>query len=261
MTQREIDPRAGPGNQRQPRQRVLVIGGTRGTGSQIAGLLLREGYPLRVLARDAASARPRFSAAVEIVQGDITQPETLPAALHEVDHLIFTAGVTGRLAGEPEVIATIRDGLTHTLAAARQVGLSGRFLYMSTVGVTQSSPAGAFLNLTKRNTLKWRRLAEAEIHRSGRDYTIIRAGILTNDPVGARGIAIGQAPYPLSWPRRISRADVAEVFVQALQSPRTHRTTFNVVGTGDPTHLEWDALFGSLKPDLIPKSPLADGES
>jgi uncharacterized protein YbjT (DUF2867 family) len=230
-------------------QRVLVIGGTRGTGYQIVGLLLREGYPIRVLARNAAAVRPKFSAAVEIVEGDITKPATLPAALHGVEHLIFTAGVTGRFAGEREVIATISHGLTNTLAAARAVGVPGRFLYMTTVGVTQPSPAAAFLEVTKRNTLKWRRLAEEEIRQSGRDYTIIRAGILTNDAAGRRGIEIGQGPYPLSWERRISRADVAEVFVQALQHPETRRATFNVVGARHPDRTGWDAIFGSLRVD------------
>jgi uncharacterized protein YbjT (DUF2867 family) len=230
-------------------QRVLIIGGTRGTGYQIVGLLLREGYPIRVLARDAAAARPRFSAGVEVVEGDITKPETLTAALEGMEHLIFTAGVTGRFAGERAVIATIRDGLTNTLAAAQAAGLPGRFLYMSTVGVTQPSPAGAFLDLTKRNTLKWRRLAEEEIRRSGRDYTIIRAGILTKDAAGRRGIEIGQQPYPLSWERRISRADVAEVFVQTLEYPETRRATFNVVGARHSDRTAWDTVFGSLCPD------------
>jgi uncharacterized protein YbjT (DUF2867 family) len=157
--------------------------------------------------------------------------------------------VTGRFAGERVVIATIRDGLTNTLAAARAVGLPGRLLYMSTVGVTQPSLAGALLDLTKRNTLKWRRRAEEEIRQSGRDYTIIRAGILTNDPAGRRGIAIGQQPFPLSWERRISRADVAEIFVQSLQCPRTSRASFNVVGGGRPDRTAWDTVFASLRPD------------
>jgi uncharacterized protein YbjT (DUF2867 family) len=243
-------PRGGEGDTMGSKQRVLIIGGTRGTGYQIAGLLLREGHPLRVLGRDAAAARRRFSTGVEIMQGDITKPATLTAALEGVEHLIFTAGVTGRFVGEREVIATTRDGLTNTLAAAREAELPGRFLYMSTVGVTQPSAAGAFLDFTKRNTLKWRRLAEEEIRQSGRDYTIIRAGILTNDPAGRRGIEIGQTPSPLSWERRISRDDVAEIFVQALQCPRTSRTSFNVVGAGRPGPMAWEAVFGSLHPDI-----------
>jgi uncharacterized protein YbjT (DUF2867 family) len=244
--------RQAAGEQREAVEKaqcILVIGGTRGTGFQIAGLLRKEGYPVRVLARDPSAARPRFDASVEIVEGDITKADTLPAAMREVDAIVFTAGVTGRLAGEQEVIATIRDGLRNTLAAARAVDFQGRFLYMTTVGVTQASPAAAFLDLTKRNTLKWRRQAEEELRRSGLDYTIIRAGILTNDPAGRRGIEISQRQYPLSFPLRVSRADVAEVFVRALQHPETCRRTFNVVGTSRPDRPQWERCFATLQPD------------
>src|SRR5205823_14289654 len=129
--------------------------------------------------------------------------------------LLFTAGVTGRFAAEPQVIATTYDGVKNTLAAARQTGFRGRFLYMTTLGVTQASAAALFLDLTKRRALHWRRRAEAEIRGSGLDYTIARAGILTNDPAGRRGLRITQAPAPLSWTTRVSRADVAELFVRA----------------------------------------------
>jgi uncharacterized protein YbjT (DUF2867 family) len=120
---------------------------------------------------------------------------------------------------------------------------------MSTVGVTTPSPAAALLNLIKRNILKWRKLAEEEIRSSGIDYTIIRAGMLTNDSAGRRAIEIGQSGYPLAFQYCISRADVAEVFVEALRHPETRRTRFNVVGGSGSPHKEWDRLFRSLEPD------------
>ena len=184
-----------------------------------------------------------------VVEGDITKPESLPGATREVDQILFTAGVTGGRTGEPLIRATTYDGIRNTLAAARETGFRGRFLYMSTVAVTTPSLAGTLLNLVKRNILKWRRLAEEEIRSSGTDYTIIRAGMLTNDPAGRRALEIGQDGYPLAFQYRISRADVAEVFVQALRHPETRRTCFNVVGTGGSPRTEWDLLFRSLKPD------------
>jgi uncharacterized protein YbjT (DUF2867 family) len=226
-----------------------VIGGTRGTGALMIQRLLQDGERVRALARNAAQAREKLGAAVEVVEGDITRPESLPGAMQEVDQIIFTAGVSGGRVGEPLVRATTYDGLRHTLAAAKETGFRGRFLYMSTVGVTTPSPAAAVLNLIKRNILKWRKQAEEEIRSSGIDYTIIRAGMLTNAPAGRRAIEIGQSGYPLAFQYRISRADVAEVFVQALAHPETRRARFNVVGVSGSPREEWRLRFSALKQD------------
>jgi uncharacterized protein YbjT (DUF2867 family) len=230
-------------------ERVLVIGGTRGTGLLIVKRLLEEGYGVRVLARSGGQAREKLSPSVEVVEGDITKPESLTATMEDVDHIIFTAGVTHRPAGEAVMKATNYDGMRNTLTAARAAGFEGRFLYMTTLGVTKSSLAGTILNLVKRNTMKWRRLAEGEIRKSGIDYAIIRAGVLTNDPGGQRAVEIGQKELPLAFGCKISRADVAEVFVQALKHPGTRRTTFDVVWGSGPQNGGWEQGFGQLEPD------------
>ena len=230
-------------------ERVLVIGATQGTGHQIVNLLLRDGYRVRALARNETKTKEKLSSAVEIVVGDITKLSTLASAMKDVDHIIFTAGVTKRPASERLIIATEYEGVKNTLAAARDVGFSGRFLYMTSIGVTKSSLGAILLNVVKGNTLKWRKLAEEEIRRSGFDYTIIRAGFLTNSSGGGRAIEVSQRDYPLAFKYRIARADVAEVFVQALEHPSTSRTTFEVVWGKGTRRERWDFLFGGLKPD------------
>jgi uncharacterized protein YbjT (DUF2867 family) len=227
----------------------LVIGATQGTGNQIANLLLRDGYQVRALARNEAKAKAKLNSAVEIVLGDITKPNTLPGAMKDADCIIFTAGVTQRPATERLIVATEYEGVKNTLAAARDAAFNGRFLYMTSIGVTKSSLVATLLNLVKRNTLKWRKLAEEQIRRSGFDYTIIRAGFLTNSPGGQRAIEVSQREYPLGFKYRISRADVAEVFIQALKRPIVRRTTFEVVWAKRGRRQGWDILFGQLTPD------------
>ena len=83
------------------KSRVLVIGGTRGAGLLIARLLHQRGYQVRVLARNPAAAAAELGPSFEVVAGDLTKPETLPAAVADVDHIIFTAGApSGRYAPE-----------------------------------------------------------------------------------------------------------------------------------------------------------------
>lgn len=207
---------------------VLVIGGTRGTGFLIAQRLERQGVAVRVLARDPTRARVRLGPMSEIVVGDITRGETLPPAIAGATHLIFTAGCrSGRPATEAQIRSTEFGGVVNT---------------------TRSIAAVA-LNLYKGNTLVWRRRAEVEIRRSVADYTIIRAGVLLNQPGGQRAIVVTQDPLPLSIRYRIARADVAEAFVAALDHPGASQTTFEVVWGKGPRSETWPGLLAGLKPD------------
>jgi uncharacterized protein YbjT (DUF2867 family) len=110
-------------------QPILVIGGTRGTGLFIARLLRQRGQHVRVLARDPKRAASLFDSRFEIVAGDLTKPETLAPAIRGAHHVIFTAGCrSGYPVREPRVKAVEFDGVVQTLAAAKEVGFSGRFL-------------------------------------------------------------------------------------------------------------------------------------
>ncbi len=232
----------------QKNECVLVIGATRGTGYLIAKRLLEEGYRVRVLARNGVQARELFGGQAEVVVGDVTKPETLVPAVAGVDHIVFTAGVTRRPAPEAQVKAVVHDGVLNTLAAAKAAGFTGRFLLMGAIGTTRGSLLSFLLNLIKGKTLHWRKRAEEAVRRSGLDYTIIHAGILTNGP-GGGAVEIGQRHLPMRPWYRISRADAAEVFVQALKHPATRNTTFDAISSRDDRIRGWDERFRHLHPD------------
>jgi uncharacterized protein YbjT (DUF2867 family) len=232
-----------------PKPRVLVIGATRGTGAEIVTRLLRDGFVVRALARDEHKARAKFGDRVEVIPGDVTRRETLRPALQGVDHVIFTAGVTKRPASERSIIAVEYDGVVNTLAACNAAALTGRFMYMTSLGVTRRSIAAIALNLIKGRTLVWRGRAEEQIRASGLDYTIIRCGILRNAPPGTHAIEVAQRDYPMAIWYQLGRADAAEVFVQALQHPATRRTTFDAVWSSGHAPTDLSALFSKLRPD------------
>ncbi len=211
-------------------QPILVIGGTRGTGLLIAQLLHQKSQSVRVLARDRARALGLFNPSVQVVEGDVTKAQTLGPAIKGAKHIIFTAGCrSGYPVREPQVRTVEYEGVLNTLAAARQLGFAGRFLYMNSSGLTTSSLFATLLNLWKGNTLIWRRRIEEQIRASGLNYTIIRTGVLLNRPGGQHLINVTQQPLPLSFRYRIARADVAAVFNTALEHPRACRATFEAV--------------------------------
>jgi len=235
---------------------ILVIGGTRGTGLLIARQLHRQGRRVRVLARDRERALALFDPSIEVVAGDVTKLQTLGPAIEGAKHIIFTAGCrSGYPVREAKVKAVEYEGVLNTLAAAWELGFSGRFLYMNSSGLTTPSLFATCLNLWKGNTLRWRQRVEKKIRDSGLNYTIIRTGVLLNQPGGQHFIEVTQQPLPLSFRHRISRADVAKLFVTALDHPKTVHTTFEAVWgqRGEPPVLS--GIFDRLERDSIATTP------
>ena len=229
---------------------IVVIGGSRGTGLLIARLLVSHGELMRVPARNPAAASRRLGSDVQVVAADITKPDTLPSALGGATAIILTAGVpSGVPARQAFVRATDYEGVRNVIAAARHTGFAGRLLYLNSCGVTRPSLSATLLNLTKGNTLRWRRLAEEAIRSSGLDYTIIRVGFLLNRPGGEHELLVTQDALPLAPRHLIARADVAEVFVAALDAPHASRATFEVVWGARPAITAVPELLRHLEPD------------
>src|SRR3712207_5101472 len=110
---------------------VLVIGGSSGTGRAIVELLSRRRIRTRVLTRNPTPVSRWLPAGVNVIEADLTAPETLPRAVDGAAHIILTAGVySGRPATDSFVRATEYTGVLNVLAAARALAFSGRFLYM-----------------------------------------------------------------------------------------------------------------------------------
>ena len=235
----------------RPDDLVLIIGGSRSTGLHAAHALRREGVRVRVLARDPAAARERLGAHADVVPGDLTRKETLGPAFAGVRHLIFTAGVrSGRFARQSVVKATEYEGVLNTIEAARAHHFSGRFVYMTSIGVRRKSLFALGLNLWKGNTIRWRLRAEDAIRSSGFDYTIVRAAFLLDRPPDQRAIRVRQIESPLTLHECIARADVAEALVASVYHPDASRATFEVLWDRGPRQSSsWSELLNGLRSD------------
>lgn len=73
--------------------RALVTGGTGFVGSNIALRLVERGWQLRILERPGASRMLLEAGPFEYVEGDVLQPESLPAAMKGIDVVFHAAGV------------------------------------------------------------------------------------------------------------------------------------------------------------------------
>ncbi len=121
--------------------RVLVTGATGFLGSHIAEQLSRQGHTVRVLVRRTSDRSFLRGIDVEEALGDVTQPDTLPAAVEGMESIVHAAGlVKARSAEEFDAVnAGGTANLLSTLGQARQLR---RFVLISSLAAHGPSEDG-----------------------------------------------------------------------------------------------------------------------
>eukprot|EP00884_Botryococcus_braunii_P014981 jgi/Botrbrau1/23484/Bobra.106_1s0036.2 len=139
-------------------------------------------------------------------------------------------------------------GQKKQIDAAKKAGVR-KVVLVSSMGVTQPDN---FLNtIGDGKILLWKRKAEEYLIASGLNYTILHPGGLIDDQGGQREIVLGVDDELLKLAvRRIPRADVAELCVQAIVLPEADNRAVDCVakdpGDGTPT-TDFADLFRNLK--------------
>jgi uncharacterized protein YbjT (DUF2867 family) len=130
-----------------------------------------------------------------------------------------------------------------------------QFILVSSAGVTR--PGRADINLAEEppavrlndqlgGILTWKLKGEDSLRASGISYTIIRPCALTEEP-GGKELIFDQGD---NMKGKISREDVAELCVQALEQSKACNITFEVRTDENNTNsINWEKLFSGLKPD------------
>jgi nucleoside-diphosphate-sugar epimerase len=124
--------------------KVLVTGATGKVGHAIAAALLERGDDVRALVRDPERAVSVIPAGVELITGDVTEPETLPAAV-EGRELVFNAmGLPEQWVQDEGIFERVNAIGSRDLAcAAREAGVP-RFVHTSTHDVFHAEQGEVF---------------------------------------------------------------------------------------------------------------------
>jgi uncharacterized protein YbjT (DUF2867 family) len=85
---------------------ILVTGATGNIGRQVIGRLRASGQPIRALSRDPIGAR--LPQELDVVGGDLSEPESLGPALDDVD-TVFLVWPQGSADDPGSAIAAIAD--------------------------------------------------------------------------------------------------------------------------------------------------------
>jgi len=117
---------------------TLVTGSTGTVGFNIVNELVKRGRQVRVMVRDPARAMNILPDNCEIVQGDITDAESVKRALQGCDIVHHSAGLPEQWFKDPDVFTRVNvQGTQNMLDAAFELGVK-KFVYTSTIDVFEA---------------------------------------------------------------------------------------------------------------------------
>lgn len=228
----------------EQKKTVLVVGATGSIGRHVVEVALEHGYSVRALVCDPAKAKP-FPKEVQVFQGDVTRPETVPPAVPGIDAVIFTLGSDGQ--GKAGAESIDYGGVRNVLAAIGSRSL--RVALMTSIGVTnRDSP---YNRSTEAHD--WKRRSERLVRASGMPYTIVRPGWFDyNGPKEHKLLLLQGDKRHAGTPKDgvIARRQIAEVLVASLSSPAATRKTFELIATEGPAQQDMEPLFTALDADV-----------
>ena len=203
--------------------KVLVIGGTRGTGREVVAAAHAAGHEVTLLARNAERISLPVTG-VRVVVGDAGDADDIERAVAGQDAVVWTVGV-----GPTRRPVHLFSRSTRFLLAAMARHGVRRLMCVTGIGAGDSRCHGGFLYdrivqpLFLRTVYEDKDRQEALLRGSDVDWTIVRPGTLTNGP--ATGFARALTDLEGVAAGKVSRADVAAFIVENLETGEFRRTT------------------------------------
>lgn len=122
----------------------LVTGATGNVGNAIVAELLASGRSVRALVRSSARARTMLPADVELVEGDITDPDAVHKAVAGVSGVFHAAGLPEQWQRDTGIFERVNVGGTRNMVSAAFREDVESFVYTSTIDVFEWPRGGTF---------------------------------------------------------------------------------------------------------------------
>jgi uncharacterized protein YbjT (DUF2867 family) len=204
---------------------VLVIGATGKVGRHVVAGLLGEGTHVRALVRRPATAG--LPDEVELVEGDLSRPETVRAAAQGAD-AAFLLWPGFNPTGAAEVVSGLAENVSHI------VYLSAARLQRQEEGVAEGV---------------WAEVEEL-IVASGAGWTFVRAGGFAANTLDWGAAIRAGAPVRVTQPRAarslVHERDISEVAIRALVDPGHTGRAYAVTGPEVLSNIDQASIIGEI---------------
>jgi NADH dehydrogenase len=232
---------------------ILVTGATGFIGPKVVHALRARDLPVRCLVRQRAGEQARHLASwrAELVEGDMTDAESLRRAVEGVETVVHLVAIRQ---GRPEDFERIMTRGTRDLVAAAKAAGARRFVLMSALGASEETK-----DLVPYYRAKWDQ--EQIVRESGLEHVIFRPSFVFAREGGILGtfrkLARLAPVTPITGPgtQRIQPIwvdDVAEYFARAVDLDAATNRTFEL---GGPDAVTWNEFWERLKRALGVRRP------
>jgi nucleoside-diphosphate-sugar epimerase len=264
--------RSGAGNQKEGTMKALITGASGFIGRVLTERLLTRNYPVRGLVRKTSRLEGLRKPAVELVYGDLADPESLRSACRGIDVVFHTAARANHWGPRDEFYRANVQGTRNVLEAVvaervpRFIHFSSFAVYGRRRGLVQESCSrqrtGERYTDSKIDAeelvLEWARGREVA-------WTILRLGVVygPHDPKWIptlaenickgrmRIVGSGDMPVPAVYGE-----DVADCAVLAAECPAAAGEIFNVLSGEDVTWKEFLSTLATYLGTSLPRAHL-----
>ena len=193
--------------------RLLIFGATGGTGRELVRQALERGHSVTAFARDPAALDTGDG--FRGIAGDVLDAAAVDRAVAGHEAVLCALGKPATSPG------TVRSQGTRNIVRAMERVGPRRLICQSTIGIGDSRPLlppryrYLLVPVLLRRTFAEHERQEAAVRSSQLDWTIVRAGALT-DGERTEGYRHGLPPTERPIEFEISRADVADFTLRLL---------------------------------------------
>lgn len=196
---------------------VLVVGAHGQVAMQIVDLLLEDDHTVLAMVQEESQGDELRKLGAKVVVADLRQ--SVEFAVEGCEAVIFAA--KSKSENEDDILAVEYEGVVKMIEACVRNAVE-RFIFVSQLGTKHPEKADGI----ERIHLKAKGEAEAKLKKSNLNYTIIRHGLLNNDPATGQIIAKTDLKGTTG---QITRVDLAHTVAEALENEHTYHREVEII--------------------------------